>query len=138
MNLTLTLHGLPVSLVSSCLGDEDTGGGLLYHDGAAWIAIDNVTTGLYVSDNELARMLWAPSQASSGTSILHYTSDGLARTLAIDGFTDPHDVLWDGKHYVAVSSHQNAVVWVDPPNDVLYGTAFGRSDRAVLPAHPAV
>jgi uncharacterized protein (TIGR03032 family) len=155
MNLTLTLHGLPVTLICSCLGDEDTGGGLLYHDGTAWIAIDNVsTTGLYVSDNELTRMLWAPSQAASGTSILQYNSEGLARMVSIDGFTDPHDVLWDGHHYVAVSSHQNAVVWVDPQgtvvkrfqpaqepdawhlnslllhNDVLYGTAFGRFEQS--------
>lgn len=151
MTLSLTLHGSPVTLVASCLGDEDTGGGLLYYDGTDWIAIDNVsTTGLYVSGHELTRMLWAPSQAASGTSILHYNSEGLVRTVTIEGFTDPHDVLWDSSHYVAVSSHQNAVVWVDADgttvrrfqpaqepdawhlnslllrDNILYGTAFGR------------
>ncbi len=155
MTLALTLHGSPVTLLSSCLGDEDTGGGLLYHNGADWVTIDNVScTGLYVSRNEFTRMLWAPSQAASGTSILHYNSQGLARTVAIDGFTDPHDVLWDGRHYIAVSSHQNAVVWVDPQgvvvkrfqpasepdawhlnslllhDNVLYATAFGRFEQS--------
>ena len=155
MTLNLTLHGLPVTLVASCLGDEDTGGGLLYYNTTDWLAIDNVsTTGLYVSGNELTRMLWAPSQAASGTSILHYNTEGLARTVTIEGFTDPHDVLWDGSHYVAVSSHQNAVVWVDPHGavvrrfqpaqepdawhlnslllreNILYGTAFGRYQQS--------
>lgn len=151
MNLTLTLHGKPVALVSSCLGDEDTGGGLLFFDGNAWSPIDDIsTTGLFVSNHELTRILWAPNQAASGTCILHYTSEGLARMICVDGLTDPHDVLWDGECFVAVSSHQNAVVWVNPQggterrfqpvteadawhlnslllhNDVLYGTAFGR------------
>ena len=29
----LVLHGQPVTLLASCLGDGDTGGGLLYYDG---------------------------------------------------------------------------------------------------------
>src|SRR5579863_6929760 len=152
---SLTVNSQPVTLVSSCLGDEDTGGGLLYYDRPSWVLIDDVsTTGLFVSNNELTRILWARSQDASGTSILHYNSEGLVRAVTIDGLTDPHDVLWDGRCYVAVSSFQNAVVWVSPDgievdrfqpcyepdswhlnslflrDDILYATAFGRFKKA--------
>jgi hypothetical protein len=76
MNLALRQHGQPLTLVASCLGDGDTGGGLLYYDGQAWVTIDDVsTTGLFVSRDELIRILWAPNQVADGTSILHYTTD---------------------------------------------------------------
>jgi len=121
-NLALTLCGQPVTLIGSCLGDGDTGGGLLYHDGQKWICIDDVsTTGLFVSNNELIRILWAPSQVACSSSILHYNSRGFARQVTVDGFTDPHDILWDGQHYVAVSSFQNSIVWV-----TVEGTVIGR------------
>jgi Domain of unknown function (DUF4915) len=154
MSLALTLHGEPVILVASCLGDGDTGGGLLYHDGQSWICIDDVsTTGLFVSGNELIRMLWAPSQVAGGTSILHYNTMGVLRHLTVDGLTDPHDVLWDGRHYVAVSSSQDSLVWIGVEGGiirrfqpacgddcwhlnslflhegVLYATAFGRFEE---------
>lgn len=154
MNLALTLHGQPVTLIVSCLGDGDTGGGLLYYDGQAWAGIDDVsTTGLFVSNNELIRMLWAPHQVAGSTSILRYTTKGFARQVIVDGFSDPHDVLWDGQHYVAVSSFQNLVVWVTAEGEVikrfqpveggdcwhlnsllmhervLYATAFGRFEQ---------
>jgi len=154
MNLDLKLHDQPVTLIVSCTGDADTGGGFLYYDGQSWIGIDDVsTTGLFVSDDELIRILWAPSQYATGTSILHYTSEGFARKVTVDGLTDPHDVLWDGQHYLAVSSFENSVVWFTaegtvvkrfqpaPAADcwhlnslfmhegVLYATAFGRFEE---------
>ena len=154
MKLTLTQDGQPVNLIASCLGDGDTGGGLLYHDGQTWINIDDVsTTGLCVRGNELVRMLWAPSQVASGTSILHYSQTGAVRALTVESLTDPHDVLWDGEQYVAVSSLQDSVLWITTEgivsrrfqpasgedcwhlnslvlnNGVLYATAFGRFDQ---------
>jgi hypothetical protein len=153
MNVVLRHHGQPVILIASCLGDGDTGGGLLYFDGQAWIAIDDVsTTGLFVSGDELIRILWAPSQAADRTSILHYSTDGSVRQVAVEGLTDPHDVLWDGQQYVAVSSINDSVLWITPEGrivrrfkpaqgddcwhlnslfiheHVLYATAFGRFD----------
>jgi hypothetical protein len=151
MRLALTQQGQPVTLIASCLGDSDTGGGLLYYDGQAWITIDDVsTTGLFVSGDELIRILWAPSQVADGTSILHYSTGRNVRQVAVAGLTDPHDVLWDGQHYVAVASIQDSVLWITaegtvvkrfnpaPGDDcwhlnsllihenVLYATAFGR------------
>jgi Domain of unknown function (DUF4915) len=154
MNLAFTLNGEPVTLMASCMGDGDTGGGLLYYDGQAWICIDDVSTsGLYATQNELIRILWAPRQVADSTSILHYTRDGFARQVTIEGFTDPHDVLWDGRHYVAVSSFQDLVLWVTADgtikkrfqpagggdcwhlnsllshDGVLFAAAFGRSEQ---------
>lgn len=155
MNLVLTLHGQPVTLIASCLGDGDTGGGLLYFDGETWIAVDNVsTTGLFVFRNELIRILWAPQQVAESTSILHYTCDGLLRQVNIAAFTDPHDVLWDGYQYVAVSSFNDSILWISTDgnvvnsyrpasgadcwhlnslflhNGVLHATAFGRFEQS--------
>lgn len=154
MNVTLTLQRKPVTLIASCLGDGDTGGGLLYYDGETWIGIDDVsTTGLFVVGDDFIRMLWAPSQVADGTSLLHYTCDGLARRVNITGFTDPHDLLWDGQQYVAVSSFSDSVLWITTEGNVvkryqpasgadcwhlnsllmhervLYATAFGRFDQ---------
>ena len=154
MNLELTLHGQPVNLIASCTGDGDTGGGFLYYDGQSWIPIDDVsTTGLFVSNDELVRMLWAPSQFAGSTSILHYTRKGFVQQVTVDGLTDPHDVLWDGRHYVAVSSFHNSVFWITAEGNVvkrfqpvhgndcwhlncllmqdgvLYATAFGRFEE---------
>jgi hypothetical protein len=129
MNLALRQHGQPVSLVVSCLGDGDTGGGLLYYDGQAWIAIDDVsTTGLFVSGDELIRILWAPSQAASGTSILHYATDGSVRQVAVEGLTDPHDVLWDGQHYIAVSSINDSILWITTEGTVVRRFKPARGD----------
>jgi Domain of unknown function (DUF4915) len=147
----LTLAGCPVHLVASCLGDGDTGGGLFYYDGEDWVQLDDVsTTGLFVCGDQLIRMLWAPRQVAHATAVLHYSASGLERHLRVDGLTDPHDVLWDGVHYIAVSSIQDAIVWVTPEgtvkrryqpgagddcwhlnclllhDGVLYATAFGR------------
>jgi uncharacterized protein (TIGR03032 family) len=152
--LALTQNGAPVNLIVSCLGDGDTGGGLLYHDGQSWQNIDDVsTTGLFVAHGELTRILWAPSQVADWTSILHYTRDGLIRQVTVDGLTDPHDVLWDGRQYVAVSSFQDSVLWITEEGTVtrrfqpaqgedcwhlnslllhegvLYATAFGRFEQ---------
>jgi hypothetical protein len=106
--------------MASCLGDGDTGGGLLYYDGQKWTVIDDVTTtGLFVANDELIRILWAPSQFAGGTSILHYTSEGFAREVRVDGLTDPHDVFWDGQHYLAVSSFQDSLLWVTVEGTVI-------------------
>jgi acetolactate synthase I/II/III large subunit len=120
MDLGLTLDGSVVYLLASCLGDGDTGGGLLYYDGESWIGLDGVSTaGLFVAGDELVRLLWAPHQVADSTAVLHYSAHGFERHTHIQGFTDPHDILWDGTHYVAVSAFQDSVVWVAPDGDVV-------------------
>jgi hypothetical protein len=153
-DLALTLEGRPVRLLASCLGDGDTDGGLLYYDGKRWVALDDVsTTGLFVAGDELVRILWAPHQVADSTTVLHYSARGFEQLTSIPGFADPHDVLWDGEHYVAVSAFQDSVVWVRPDGEVvrryqpsaggdswhlnclvahegvLYATAFGRFEQ---------
>jgi hypothetical protein len=115
MNLTFTLHGRPVTLVSSCLSGEHTGSGLLLFRGNTWLSIDDLSTAsLFVSNQELTRILQGPGQVASGTCILQYINDTLARTICAEDLSDPQKILWDGHRFVAVSSHRNAVVWVNP------------------------
>lgn len=102
----------------------------------------------------LVRVLWAPSQVAEGSLILHYDRTGLRRCLQVPSLTDPHDLLWDGSHYIAVSSMKNAISWYDRngemtrcfqpvtgddcwhvncvalENGVLYATAFGRFNES--------
>jgi hypothetical protein len=155
INFSITLNGQPVSLLASCLGDGDTAGGLVYYDGPRSICIDDVsTTGLFVSNNELIRQLWAPHQVGRSTSIWRYTGEGLVKHVNVDDFPDPHDVLWDGRYYVAVSSLLDSVIWMTPEGvvfkrkqfaqgadcwhvnslviheGILFATAFGRFETA--------
>lgn len=96
MNPALTLHDESVTPIASCLGNEATDDGLRYHDGQTCIAIGESTTGLFVSNDESIRILWAPSQVARSTPVLHYTIEGFRRRVNVDWLTDPHDVLRDG------------------------------------------
>jgi len=61
MDFEFTRDGQQIHLVASCLGDEDTGGGLLSHTPDAWVTLDDVSTiGLFAVSNQLVRMLSAP------------------------------------------------------------------------------
>lgn len=112
--------GSPVHLVISCLGDDDTGGGLLCHDGCRLEEIDNVsTTGLHVDDDRLVRVLWAPHQTATGTEILQYGPGGLESSVRVDGLIDPHDILRDGSAYVAVSSETDSILWIGTAGEIV-------------------
>jgi hypothetical protein len=151
MHIVPKVKDCPVYLVASCLGDGDTGGGLLYHNRERWVVLDDVsTTGLFVYGDELVRVLWASSQVAQHATIMRYFPHGLKEQFIVPGLTDTHDVLWDGEHYVAVSPTQNSVVWINRDgrivrryqpvqgwdcwhlnclhfhDEVLYVTAFGR------------
>jgi acetolactate synthase I/II/III large subunit len=113
--MTSSIPKEPVFLLASCLGDEDTGGGLLYFDGASWRQIDGTsTTGLFYDGFSLTRVLWVPSQTGDDTAILRYDGNGLRTFTRVNGLSDPHDVMWNGREYVCVSSFSDSVVWVDP------------------------
>ena len=150
----LSISGQPVSILLSCLGDGDTGGGLVVFDGAGLTVIDRVsTTGMSTCDGQLVRMLWAPSQTDTGTTIVHYDRDGIRNRFWVPGLVDPHDMLWTGSEYVAVSSLLDSVLWIDrngviraskqfasgqdcwhlnclaSDGESLYATCFGRFDE---------
>lgn len=105
-------------LLASGLGD-DTGGGLFAYDGRAVEQVDRVsTTGLYVAGDRLIRTLWCSSDIGVVGELLIYDRCGIERYYRIDALSDPHDVLWDGEHFVLVSSSTNSILWISPSGEV--------------------
>lgn len=103
----------------SCLGDGDTGGGVVAFDGDELTVLDRQsTTGMSAHDGQLVRMLWAPSQTDTGTTIVHYDRNGIKHRIWIGGLVDPHDLLWTGDDYIAVSSILDSVLWIDHEGEI--------------------
>jgi hypothetical protein len=112
-------------LLMSCLGDGDTGGGLLLYDGETTRIIDRTaSTGLTTHGNTVARIFWAPHQEQENTRIQIITPHGY-RIVDLPGFTDPHDLFWTGREYAAVSSLDDCILWVDPYGSVVRRCQFG-------------
>ena len=107
-------------LLASCVGGDDTGGGLFSFDGRSLEQIDRLgCTGLWCDEGHLARLLWAPSDADSIGEILVYDQAGVQRYARLDALSDPHDLLWDGENFVAVSSATNSILWLSPSGEVV-------------------
>ncbi len=88
-------------------------------------------------------MLWAPSQTDTGTVIVHYDARGVRNRFWVPGLVDPHDILWPGSEYIAISSLLDSVLWIDQTGRIcrrqqfrsgedcsLYATCFGRSTES--------
>jgi len=102
------------SLVVSGFGDVALGGGLFEIDGGEARMIDALsTTGVHVTDDRVARLLWARDPHTDAELIM--TDDrGVRSYLRLDGAWDPHDVrLLDGAIAIAATG-PNAVQWWSP------------------------
>jgi hypothetical protein len=107
-------------VLASCLGDEDTGGGLFSFDGRSIERIDRLSsTGLSIAGDRLARLLRSRGDTDAPGEILIYDSQGVRGYHRVDGIADPHDILWDGEHFIVVSSFTNSVVWISPAGEVV-------------------
>lgn len=103
----------PVLLVS-CFGDRDTGGGLFQVDGRSVIRLDRLsTTGLAVAGDRLLRLLRSERDIRAAGELLVYDDRGVSKYYRLDDVIDAHDVLWDGTHFVCVSTMTNSIVWID-------------------------
>jgi len=128
-NFRLEVNGNPVTVLFSCLGDGDTGGGLVAYDGRELSVLDRKsTTGMCASSQELVRMLWAPSQTDTGTVIVHYDAGGVRNKFWVPGLVDPHDILWTGSEYVAISSLLDSVLWIDPAGRIFRRQQFSSGE----------
>jgi hypothetical protein len=107
-------------VLASCLGDEDTGGGLFSFDGHCVERIDRLSsTGLSIAEDRLARLLRSRGDTDSSGEILIYDSQGVRGYHRVDGLADPHDIVWDGQHFIVVSSFTNSVVWISPSGEIV-------------------
>jgi acetolactate synthase-1/2/3 large subunit len=102
----------PHVLVASCLG-ESSGGGLVSFDGKNIEVIDTISsTGLMVTDDRIMRLLWCRGDFAAPGELLVYDATGIERYYRIDRLNDPHDLAWDGNHYIVVSAGENSILWI--------------------------
>ena len=98
------------SLLISGTG-TDTGGGICCLCDGKLEVLDRISTGgLTFFESRLARLLCAPINA--GGEILIYDDRGVSQYLRIDELSDPHYMLWDGKHLVISSTGTNSLIWL--------------------------
>lgn len=106
-------------LLISCLG-EQTGGGLFEYDGERFERLDTLsTTGLALGGPRLGRLLWSSGESGSVGELLLYDEVGVERYLRIDALREPHDLVWDGDTFAAVSTLSNSVLWISPGGDIV-------------------
>lgn len=106
-------------VLASCLGDEDTGGGLFAYNGHSLERIDRLSsTGICLLGDRLARVLRSRGDTDTSSDILIYDSSGVRSYFRLDELSDPHDIAWDGSCFVAVSTFSNKVLWISPSGSV--------------------
>src|SRR5262249_50162247 len=115
---SVCVRGEPARVVVSCFG-EGSGGLYVLEDGTVAQLDPLESTGMCLFGRSMARVLWAPSSATSTGELLIYDSAGLRKYFRIDELQDPHDVAWDGSHWRVVSSIRNSVLRVSSDGDVV-------------------
>jgi ABC-type multidrug transport system ATPase subunit len=119
-NLSISLDGQDgMVLLASCLGD-DTGGGLFAFAGAEIEELDRLSsTGLTVFGDRLARLLWCPSDMGAMGELLIYDAHGVAHYHRLSGVSGAHDIAWDGRNFVVVSTGNNSLVRFSPAGELV-------------------
>jgi acetolactate synthase-1/2/3 large subunit len=98
--------------------DHDTGGGLFAWDGQTLEQVDRLSTGgLCVAGGRLFRSLWAALADAPG-EILTYDERGVQRYDRLDALAGAHDVLWNGRELIAVSTATNSVLWISAAGEI--------------------
>jgi len=76
-----------------------------------------ISTGLCVADDRLLRLL-RTSEQDPAAELLVYDRRGVERYCRIDELVDPHDLAWDGRELLAVSTLTNQLLWIAPSGRV--------------------
>ena len=141
-----------VTLLVSGFG-ERSGGGIFAVSGRGVEQVDSLSsTGLAVARGRVARLVRSATE-HYGSELLLYDANGVDRYVRLDDVVDPHDVVWDGTHYVVASTTANSLFWLSAQGEVvrrwqatgdgdawhlnslvladgrLYAAAFGRFDH---------
>lgn len=100
---------------------EGGGGGLLRVDPEGEVErLDQIpSTGLWVGEGRLARLFRVPAESSGLAELTVFDGVGVHGYLRLDPVPDPHDVWWDGEHWVVTSSDRNAISWIDTTGRVV-------------------
>lgn len=71
-----------------------------------------------MAGGNFARLLRSTDDDSPG-ELLIYDRRGVCRYCRLDELKDPHDILWDGDNFVAVSSLTNSILWLSRAGEVV-------------------
>jgi hypothetical protein len=107
-----------VTLLVSGFG-EHSGGGIFAVAGTHVEQIDSLSsTGLVVGNGRIARLVRSATE-HYGSELLLYDAHGVARYVRLDDVVDPHDVVWDGTHYIVASTTANSLFWLSEHGEVV-------------------
>jgi len=107
-----------VTLLVSGFG-ERSGGGIFAVSDWGVEQVDSLSsTGLAVACGRLARLVRSATE-HYGSELLLYDGSGVERYVRLDDVVDPHDVIWDGSHYVVASTTANGLFWLSPQGDIV-------------------
>ena len=111
--LNLVYGGNPdYTLLASCAGDEDTGGGLCAFDGHTLQVIDRVSSaGLRVEGDRIIRLLRTPISTGGGEFVV-YDARGVRQYFRVDELSDGHYFVCNGDHIVVASTGTNSILWI--------------------------
>jgi uncharacterized protein DUF4915 len=76
------------------------------------------STGLAVARGRVARLVRSATE-HYGSELLLYDANGVERYIRLDDVVDPHDVVWDGEHYVIASTTANSLFWLSTNGEVV-------------------
>src|SRR5207237_7511822 len=80
-------------VLASCLGDDDTGGGLFSFDGATLVELDRLSsTGLCATGERVFRALRSSTELPSIGELIVYDASGVERYHRIDALADTHAI----------------------------------------------
>jgi hypothetical protein len=111
-----------MTLLITCSGDDDTGGGLFAITESGLEEIDCLSSmGLCLfnapdGSERLARGL--REEVSGSGELIVYDRHGVEHYYRMDAVTNFHDVGWDGKRFVIVSTGNNSIVWMSPSGQI--------------------
>ena len=107
-----------VALLVSGFGERSGGGIFAVSPDCGVEQVDSLSsTGLAVARGRVARLVRSATE-HYGSELLLYDSHGVERYVRLDDVVDPHDVIWDGSHYVVASTTANSLFWLTSTGEV--------------------
>jgi acetolactate synthase-1/2/3 large subunit len=108
-----------LALLASCPEVPGCTGGLYSFDGGEVLCIDRLsTTGLCVTENNLFRLTWADNDMAVPPKLFGYDARGVLCYARLDVLREPHDIVWNGKEFIVVSTAANCILGIAPTGKI--------------------
>lgn len=123
----MRISGRDGYVVLAACADPEGGGGLFSFDGNRVEQIESMDCcSLTLADGRLLLLRW--SQPGKSTGVFVYDQHGIERYYRIAGLGDAHQIAWDGKNFVLVSTSTNSVLWLGQDGNKIEWQAPGEGD----------